>query len=165
MVVAPTSNASPWGSSPYVVAYAPPAVASRAHRGLTLEIGAGLGTTSVDESASGGAFAIGLWVTHDVSLTFRLTEVGEVGFVGASTQYFASQRLWIGGGVGSMSQLAPDEYGGTMRVSGAAGFFRTGYNLAESGRHALSISGELQGGAIENVNRFVGLVAIGYQLL
>ena len=160
--------ASPWGSSPHVIAYAPPHVSSgadRAHRGLTLEVGLGGGTTSVDESAAAGTFAIGWWITRDFALAFRATDVGAFGFVGGSLQYYGSERLWIGGGAGRLGEDGMDEFGGTAPIgSGPGGFLRAGYNLGQGGRHALSFSAELQVGAIE-VNRVVGFLAIGYQLL
>jgi hypothetical protein len=159
-------TASPWGASPYVVDYTPPVVQDRAHRGLTLEIAAGGGTTSRDESAGGGTFAIGLWCTRELALTFRATDVGSFGFVGASVQYYAMPKLWVGGGFGQVSEVVMDPYGYySDRITGAGGFGRVGYNVGQSGRHALYLSAEAQGGIIEQRNRVVALFAIGYQLL
>ena len=156
---------SPWGGSPYVVPYRPPPVESREHRGLTLEIAAGGGSTSLDASAGGVTFAIGVWLAHDVALAFRVTDVGAVGFVGGSVQYYATATIWGGAGLGQSSERGMGEFGGTTRTNGTGGFVRAGYNLAQSGSHALYVSGEIQAGSIEGVARAVGLVAIGYQLL
>jgi hypothetical protein len=160
-----TAPASPWGSSPYVGSYDPPAVAGRAHRGVTLELAASAGTTSLDASTGGGGFAIGGWVTREVALAFRVTELGAFGFAGMSAQYYATPRLWGGAGLGGLSERGMDEYGGISRTDGPGGFLRAGYNLARGGAHALYVSGELQGGAVEQETRVVGLIAIGYQLL
>jgi hypothetical protein len=139
--------------------------ASRAHRGLTLEVAAAVGTTSRDESAGGASFGIGLWVTREVALTFRATDTGTIGFVGASAQYYPTNRAWLGGGIGSISEEVMDFYGYTERIRGPGGFLRAGYNIGQSGRHALTLFGELQMGAVEGINRVVGLGSIGYQLL
>jgi hypothetical protein len=156
---------SPFGSSPYVVAYQPPPEVERAHHGLTLEIAVGAGSTSIDNSTAGVAFAIGLWVQHDFALAFRLSEVGAYGFVGASVQYTPAPSLWLGAGLGNLGERSFDADGYSMRTNGAGGFARAGYNLAASGRHALYVSGELQVGAIGDQTRTVALLALGYQLL
>jgi hypothetical protein len=156
---------SPYGTSPFVVAYQPPPKVDRAHRGVTLEFALGGGTTSVDQSAGGFAFALGFWISHDVSLAFRVTQLGSFGFVGGSGQYYATKSIWLGAGVGQLSERMMDEYGGTDRDGGTGGFLRAGYNLAGSGTHALYLSGELQAGQVADQTRAVGLVAIGYQML
>jgi hypothetical protein len=156
---------SPYGSSPYVVAYQPPPEVERAHHGLTLEVALGAGSTSIDNSTAGVSFAIGLWIQHDFALAFRLSEVGAYGFVGASVQYTATPSLWLGAGLGNLGERSFDADGYSMRTNGAGGFARAGYNLAASGRHALYVSGELQAGAIGDQTRAVALLALGYQLL
>ncbi len=155
---------SPWGSSPYVVAYTPPAVTDHSHRGFTLEFALGGGTTSLDESAGSATFAIGGWLSHDVALAFRVTGVGAYSLVGGSVQYYATDSLWLGGGLGSFSERTMDDYYGTDRVSGGGGFVRTGYNFAGKA-HVLYVSGELQAGSIDGELRGTALVALGYQLL
>jgi len=165
IVLALVLCASAAKANPFVVAYNPPPEVDRSHRGLTLEIAAGAGTTSVDDSAGGGSFSIGGWLTHDVALAFRVSEVGAYGFAGGSLQYYATESLWLGGGAGSFSERGMDEFGGTTRVSGGGGFVRAGYELARGGRHALYVSGEVQAGSIEGEGRVVGFVALGYQLL
>lgn len=156
---------SPYGTSPFVVAYQPPPKVDRAHRGLTLEFALGGGTTSVDKSTGGITFALGFWISHDVSLAFRVTELGAFGFVGGSGQYYATKSLWLGAGAGQLSESFMDQYGGTDRDGGTGGFLRAGYNLAGAGTHALYVSGELQAGQIDDQTRAVALVAIGYQML
>lgn len=156
---------SPWGSSPYVVAYAPPPEVDRSHRGLTLEFALGGGTTSLDESAGSVTFAIGGWISHDVALAFRVTDVGAYSFVGGSVQYFATPSLWLGAGAGQLSESTSDEFGGTDRVDGPGGFLRAGYKLAGRRTHSLYVSGELQAGSIDGEPRTAGLLALGYQLL
>jgi hypothetical protein len=156
---------SPFGSSPHVVAYNPPVVADRAHRGLTLEIAVGGGTTSIDSDTGAVTFAIGAWITRDISLAFRATDVGSVGFVGGSLQYYATRSVWLGAGAGSFSEQAMDEFGGFTRASGGGGFARGGFNLARGGKHALYVSGEIQAGGIDGLTRAVALVSLGYQLL
>jgi hypothetical protein len=157
--------ASSFGTSPFVVAYQPPPEVDHSHRGLTLELSLGGGTTSVDQSATAGSFAIGGWITHDLVLTFRATAVGAFGFVGGSAQYYATRSLWLGAGGGELSERAMDEYGGTVRDSGTGGFLRAGYNLTGSGANALYLAGELQAGQINDQSRAVAFVAIGYQRL
>jgi hypothetical protein len=159
------ATVSPFGSSPHVVAYDPPAVPDRAHRGLTLEIALGGGTTSLDTNAGAITFAIGGWITRELSLAFRVSQVGSVGFVGGSAQYYATRSLWLGAGAGGLSERAMDEYGGFTRDDGTGGFIRAGYNLARGGKHALYVSGELQGGVVEDVTRMVALFSLGYQML
>ncbi len=156
---------SPWGTSPYVVAYQPPPEIERAHRGLTLDVALGAGSTSLDASTAGVTFGIGLWVQHDFALTFRVSEVGAYGFVGASVQYYATPSFWLGTGLGSFAERTFDAGGYSMRSNGAGGFVRAGYNLAASGPHALYVAGELQAGAIVDQTRGVALLALGYQLL
>jgi hypothetical protein len=156
---------SPYGTTPFVVAYQPPPKVDRAHHGLTLEIALGGGTTSVDQSAGGLTFAIGGWISHDLSLSFRASFIGAFEFVGGSAQYYATRSVWLGAGAGQLSESFMDEYGGTDRTGGTGGFARAGYNLAGSGRNALYVSGELQAGQIEDRTRAVALVAIGYQML
>jgi hypothetical protein len=161
----PAITVSPWGSSPYVIAYQPPPEVERAHRGLTVEAAFGAGTTTLDASASSVAFAAGAWVSHDLALAFRISHVGAYEFFGASAQYFAAPSVWVGVGVGNLSERGMDEYGGTIRTSGGGGFVRAGYNLATRGSNALYMSGELQAGAITGQTREVGLFAFGYQFL
>jgi hypothetical protein len=110
-------------------------------------------------------FALGFWISHDVSLAFRVTQLGAIGFVGGSGQYYATRSLWLGAGVGQLSARSMDPYGGTERDGGTGGFLRAGYNLAGSGTHALYLSGELQAGRVEDETRSAALVAIGYQML
>jgi hypothetical protein len=156
---------SPYGTSPFVVAYQPPPKVDRAHRGVTLELALGGGTTSVDKSTGGITFALGFWISHDVSLAFRYSHLGAFQFVGGSGQYYATKSLWLGAGVGQLSESFMDEYGGTDRDGGTGGFLRAGYNIAGSGTHALYVSGELQAGQVDDQTRAVALVAIGYQML
>jgi len=157
---------SPYGTSPFVVAYAPPAVTDPAHHGFTLQFELGGGSTSVDSSASAVGFQLGGWLTHDLSLAFRFTASGSFRFVGGSVQYYALPSLWFGGGVGGLTEMTPDyEYDAPSKISGTGGFARVGYNLVEHGEHALYVSGELQGGQIEGVTRAVAFLSLGYQLL
>jgi hypothetical protein len=152
-------------ANPLVVAYNPPPEIDRAHRGLTLEIAAGAGSTSVDDSAGGVSFAIGGWITHDLALAFRASDIGAYAFAGGSLQYYATPSLWLGAGAGSLGERGMDQYGGTTQASGGGGFVRAGYELAHGGRHALYVSGEVQGGSVAGEGRVVGFVALGYQLL
>ncbi len=165
---APAPNAvvvSPWGSSPYVVPYQPPPKVARAHRGLTLEVALGAGSTSVDASAGGVTFAIGVWLTRDAALAFRVTDVGAYGFLGASIQYYATHSLWLGTGIGGLSERGMDEFGGTTRTSGTGGFARIGYELVDGDPHALYLSAEVQAGSVADQSRGVALIALGYQML
>ncbi|CAN5909640.1 hypothetical protein BH11MYX2_BH11MYX2_27670 [soil metagenome] len=169
---APTAKApavSPWGSSPAVVAYTPPAIApeeSHAHRGLTLEGSLLGGTTSRDTSAGGGAFALGFWVTPDVALAFRVTSIGNFGFVGASVQYEQKDAHWfLGAGAGQLIETYMDYDGYSNHSDAAGGFARVGYNFTQGDAHALYISGEIQGGNIQDRNRVTGFIALGYQML
>jgi hypothetical protein len=157
--------ASPFGTSPYVVAYQPPPNVETAHHGLTLELALGAGNTSLDPSTAAVAFAIGLSIRTDVAIAFRVTQVGSYGFVGASAQYFATPSLWLGAGLGNLSERTLDADGYSMRTNGAGGFLRAGYNLAASGPHALYVSAELQGGTLDDQTRGIALLALGYQLL
>jgi hypothetical protein len=162
----PVTSAAPvQGSSSYVVPYQPPAVTDPAHHGFTLELAAGLGTTSVDRTSGGASVAIGGWLAHDVSLAFRVTAVGAFGFAGGALQYYAMPTLWASGGVGLFSERVPDSFGGTLRNDGSGGFVRLGYNLGQSGVHALYVSGEIQGGIVADETRAVAIVSVGYQLL
>src|SRR6185312_7881937 len=95
---------SPYGTSPYVVAYQPPPEVDSAHHGLTLELALGAGNTSMDASTAAVTFAIGLSIRTDVAIAFRVTQVGAYGFVGASAQYYATPSLWLGAGLGNLSE-------------------------------------------------------------
>jgi hypothetical protein len=160
------TTASPYGTSQYVVAYAPPAVADPAHRGFTLQFELGGGSTSVESSAGAVAFQLGGWLTHDLSLAFRFSTSGSFMFVGGSAQYYALRSLWFGGGIGGLTEKTPDyAYDEPSKISGTGGFARIGYNLVERGEHALYVAGEVQGGQIGGVTRAVAFVSLGYQLL
>jgi hypothetical protein len=162
----PSPMPSPYGTSPFVVAYQPPPPEiDHAHHGLTLEAALGGGSTSLDASAGAVTFAIGGWATHDLAISFRITGVGRYDFVGASAQYFPTHALWFGAGLGALDERSMDAFGDTARTSGGGGFVRAGYNLATSGAHALYLSGELQLGGVGGQLRSVGLLALGYQLL
>lgn len=157
---------SPYGTSPFVVAYAPPPVTDPAHHGFTLQFELGGGSTSADSSASAFAFQLGGWLTHDLSLAFRVSGTGSFMFVGGSAQYYPLRSLWLGAGIGGMTEKTPDyAYDAPSKLSGTGGFARVGYNLVEHGEHALYVSGEVQAGQIEGVTRAVALVSLGYQLL
>jgi len=160
-----TPNASPWGTSPYVVAYQPPAVVPSEHHGLTLEAAFAGGSTSSESSTGGFTFAIGGWLHHDFALAFRATAVGSFDFVGVSAQYYPTESLWLGAGLGSLQQKNLDMYDGTTRINGGGAFARIGYELAGGHPHTLYVSGELQAGAIDNQTRAVAIFALGYQLL
>ncbi|HET9990722.1 MAG TPA: hypothetical protein VFQ65_19465 [Kofleriaceae bacterium] len=162
---APAAPVSPYGTSPFVVAYQPPPEVERAHHGLTLEVALGAGSTSRDASSAAVTFALGLWIQHDFALAFRVTQTGSYGFVGASVQYSCTPSLWLGAGLGNLSERTYDADGYSMRANGAGGFVRAGYNLAASGPHALYVAGELQAGTIDGETREVALLALGYQLL
>lgn len=157
---------SPYGTSQFVVAYAPPPVTDPAHHGFTLQFELGGGSTSVESSASAVAFELGGWLTHDLSLAFRFSTAGSFRFVGGSAQYYALPSLWFGAGIGGLTEKTPDyAYDAPSKISGTGGFARIGYNLVEHGEHALYVSAELQGGQIEGVTRAVAFVSLGYQLL
>lgn len=151
--------------SPYVVAYNPPPVEDRAHKGLTLELSFGPATTSIDNSTGGGTLAVGGWVTREAALAFRVTEIGSYGFVGGSLQYFAAPHIWVGGGAGALSERTMDQYGGIAQADGGGGFIRAGYELASSGRNALYLSGEVQAGSVGGEGRVLAFAALGWQLL
>jgi hypothetical protein len=168
MLVSATAFADPpppAAASPFVVAYQPPPEVDRAHHGLTLELALGAGTTSVDSSAGSVTFAIGGWLSHDVALAFRMSRVGSYEFAGGSLQYYATPVLWFGAGGGSLIERSMDEFGGTASASGGGGFVRAGFNFAGHGTRAFYVSGELQGGSIDDQTHGVALVALGYQML
>jgi hypothetical protein len=58
-----------------------------------------------------------------------------------------------------------DQFGATSSSDGLGGFVRAGVNVAQAGRHAVYLSGELQAGNIDMVTQTGAFVAIGYQLL
>ena len=150
--------------TPYVVAYEPPAVVERDHRGLTLEVAVATGATPQDGGAGGATFAIGGWLSRDLSLAFRATSVGAFHFAGGSAQYVITPALWFGAGLGQLSERGMDADGFTTRSAGLGGFARVGYQLAGSRTHALYVSVETQVGGIDDQALALGLIAIGYQL-
>lgn len=163
LAVARVASAEP-AASAFVVPYAPPPVVDSAHRGLTLELALGAGTSSQDTSTGGIAFAAGAWLHHDAALAFRATLIGHFSFVGGSLQYFATPSLWIGGGLGSLSERRMDDQGGFERDSGFGGFARVGYQLTGH-HHGLYLTGEVQAASIGDEARGTALLAVGYQLL
>jgi hypothetical protein len=163
LLASATAFADPPPSS-FVVPYQPPPEVDHAHRGMTLEIALGAGTTSFDSSAGSVTFAIGGWLSHDVALAFRMTGVGSYEFAGASLQYYATPVLWLGAGAGSLVERSMDEFG-TTSASGGGGFLRAGYNFAGHGTTAWYLTGEVQSGSVEDQTRSVALVALGYQML
>ena len=167
----PPSTASPWGSSPFVVDYTPPAVvtymppppppaSARAHSGFTLEAALGGATTSRDSNTVAFTLALGGWMDRDVALSLRFSGMGSYGFAGASLQYYVAHSLWLGAGVGDMRVTRYDE-----RSDGIGGFARVGYQLTQSGVNAVYLSGEVQGASIDGETHAIALAAIGYQLL
>jgi hypothetical protein len=165
MLAAVAAHADP-GTSPYVVAYQPPPVEeSAAHRGFTFEAALGGGTTSYDAAAQALSFGIGGWITHDVSLAFRVSYVGTMAFVGASVQYDVTPRWWLGGGAGGLNMRTMDAAGGTTtRATGPGGFGRIGYDVAVGEPHTLYVAAELQAGSVASDTAVVGAIALGYQL-
>ena len=149
----------------YVVPYQPPPEVDHRYHGLTLEAALGGGSTSLDASTGCVTFAIGGWMSRDIALAFRVTAAGSYHFVGASVQVRATPSLWLGGGLGSLGEIGMDEFGYSTTANGFGGFARIGYQVAETGSHALYLSAELQGGTIGGELRTVGLLAIGYQYL
>jgi hypothetical protein len=164
----PAPAASPWGSSPNVVSYAPPAIVetNRAHHGVTFEASVFEGTSSTEKTTTGLSAALGLWVAEPVALAFRMTGTGKFFFVGGSVQFEPKQARWFAGaGVGQLAESTMDVDGYNKNSHGLGGFARAGYNIVGGNPHALYVSGELQAGQIEDRTRVVGVVALGYQLL
>jgi hypothetical protein len=156
-------------AQPNVVRYEPPAVPTRAYQGITLELFGSLATTSIQTSTGGGGFAFGVWLTPQLAIAFRLHESDDIGLLGAAGQYRVTDRAWLGAEIGRMSEDVEtrDRFGfpDIEVFYGIGGSFRAGYNLLQSGRHAVYASGEIAGGVIENNTRVVGTLSLGYQLL
>lgn len=159
-MTAPTP--SPYGTSPYVVAYIPPVITDSSHHGLTLEVA--LGGGSAGNGGDGAlTFAIGGWLNYDLALAFRASVLGHFSMVAASAQYDVTPRLWLGAGIGSMRERYDQLYMDDQ--SGVGGFARAGFQLANSGSHAVYISAELQVGSVGNDVPVLGMLLLGYQML
>lgn len=156
---------SPWGSSPFVVAYEPPPQTPRTlpHHGLTFEVAAGAGSTTIESSVPAFTLAIGGWLSPELSLALRVSAAGRMQFVGGSGQLVLTRDLWLGAGLGQLSEQPMDGTDGE-RSDGFGGFGRVGYQIAGD-RHVLYVAAELQAGSVAGERRAVGLLTFGYQLL
>jgi hypothetical protein len=152
---------------------APPPPADRTHRGFTVGLGIGIaslsdGQNSVD--AINGRFFAGGWLSRATALTFDASSYGvndsgrsDASFTvyGVGVQQYLGTRSWIGGTVGA-AQVTGNGFTSDS-VLGLVG--RGGYNILESGPHALSLTLELSVGFFDP-EALVGFSAgIGYQLL
>lgn len=164
-------QASPWGTSPYVVAYQPPSVRSRVRRGLTLEVFAGTGAGSNGLTATqlgAGGFAIGGWVSRRIALTFRMQGTGELNGPGVAVQYTLRPRTWVGAGISMLSRRTTyEEYvrTGESKIVASGFHVRSGCNLYESGRNAMYAAIDLTGIAFDGELYGAAAVLLGYQLL
>ena len=160
----------PGAQQPGMQAAPPPT--DRSHRGFTIGIGVGVaslsdGQNSVD--AINGRFFAGGWLSRATALTFDASSYainhsdyyGALNVYGLGLQQYLSARTWVGGTVGA-AQITESGFS-SDRVLGLVG--RGGYNIFESGPHALSLSLELAVGFFKS-DALVGFSAgIGYQLL
>ena len=151
----------------------PPPTVDRTHRGFTIGLGVGIaslsdGNNSVD--AINGRFFAGGWLSRATALTFDASSYSvndssrsssSFNVYGLGIQQYLGARSWIGGTVGA-AQIVDSGFTSDS-VLGLVG--RGGYNILESGPHALSLTLELSVGFFDP-EALVGFSAgIGYQLL
>lgn len=151
---------------------APPPPTDRSHRGFTIGVGLGIASLSDGQNSAdaiNGRFFAGGWLSRATALTFDASSyaVNDAGSSGAFNVYglglqqYISARTWVGGTVGA-AQITDNGFNSDS-VLGIVG--RGGYNILESGPHALSLTLELAVGFFE-ADSLVGFSAgIGYQLL
>lgn len=154
---------------------ATPAPTAPSRRGATLGLGMGFASLSSDQDsidATNGRFFVGGWLTHTTALTFdassymisndnRRGSSGAFTVYGLGLQHYVSDRAWLSGVMGSARVTTSS--GDSDNVFSLVG--RGGYNVLQSGPHALSLTLELAAGFFEP-ETLVGFSAgIGYQLL
>lgn len=151
---------------------APPPPTDHTHQGFTIGVGVGLASLRDGQSsvnAINGRFFVGGWLSRATALTFDASSYavndanasGAVNVYGLGLQQYVGAHSWIGGTVGAASIFGNGYQ--SESVLGLVG--RGGYNIFESGPHALSLTLELTVGFFDP-EALVGFSAgIGYQLL
>lgn len=167
-------------------------------QGFTMEIGLGASfmtrtdeVNRVEDDKFGLAplsIGLGAWLSRDVAVTFRMsgtslfqdrgggTEQVVLGFYGTSLQYYVTDKVYLGGGVG-LGLLAGLPLGldfnrnrdAFVPRAGVAGSLRTGVAFFSNKRNQVSLTGEVvplwlgDSGARPDVVGFA--VGLGWQLM
>ena len=154
-----------------------PSSSSSPRHGITFEANAGLGWvrsggTVSDVGYGGLSLGLGAWLSRQTALTFRVagasSEAGDgrvtQSFAGPSLQYWGTEHVWVGAGVGLARIDLPFEL-----HFGASADLRVGFAVSVSRAHALSVSLEATPAVIRvegDVHVVTSLgVLLGYQLL
>jgi hypothetical protein len=165
--------------------YAPaPVSTSPLGRGFTFEANLGLGwlraTSDSGESEDSdigiGGFNVGLggWISERTAFSLRIAGVtyseggGSItgSFVGGALQYWTTENLWLGGGVGlGIASLDIDGEPAIDPETGLGLDLRVGFTPSIAGQHSLNFSFEvnpsfLDGGTLTGI-----ALLIGYQYL
>lgn len=154
---APVPDPAP---APAPVPNEPPEPQNHKH-GLTFEANLGValmwatanGNTTDKEGALGGLnLGLGGWINPRVAVSLRIGAVtysesaGDArlttAFVGPSVQYWATDHLWLGGGVG-VGVIRVSDREGAGRETGMGFDVRAGYTFSTTSEDTLNISLEL----------------------
>lgn len=171
----PQPSPEPTVQAPGMQAAAPSPPTHRSRHGATFGVGVGMASLTSGQDKSGainGRFFVGGWLTHTTALIFdassyAIDENNSRGTSGAFTvygiglQHYLTDRTWISGAMGSALVTLPN--GDSENVFSLVG--RGGYNIFESGPHALSLTLEMAAGFFEPETLTGFSAGIGYQLL
>jgi hypothetical protein len=190
----PVASGGPPGTTPAFAPQAPPPPVVRERHGVTLEVNLGLGlvwarsgdNTSDTETALAGLDAgLGGWLNPSAALSFRVAGTTfhpsdgvqfTSGFVGPSLQYWTSDHVWLGGGVGLAFVSVRHDGGGDQPDSdtGLGLDLRLGYTFSTASDHTFNLSVELNPGFFhvdtglgsgEDINLNSFGILLGYQHL
>ncbi len=151
---------------------------------MTVEVGLGVGWLNISgnsdsETSDLGTslfFAVGAWITPQLAITGRIAAVGlseddlsvTHAFFGPALQYWLTDQVWLGGGVGLTGFRVSDGFSGEQ-IDGFGFDLRAGYSLSVGGENTLNLSFELIPGFYSEGGesaRITGIgVLLGYQHL
>ena len=152
------------------------AASATAHAGATFEVNAGVAVSYAKQDSASDTQVGGAWPGlaagarfGDLAITGRLSAIlfdGSVHvFAGPAIQWWASERIFLGAGVGigaiELEDELPDGTAGyqTLGVS-----LRAGWNLRPERRHRITLSLELTPGVYPDGLFDIGIaLAAGYQ--
>lgn len=141
---------------------------------MTVEVGLGAGwlvDSDAEEASDLGtslSFGVGGWLNPQLALTARIAAVGlsenEISvthaFLGPALQYWLTDQLWLGGGVGLTSFRVSDGFS-AAQVEGFGFDVRAGYSLNVGGENTLHLSVELIPGFYSENGESTRLTGIG----
>lgn len=187
----------PYGQSYNGYAMPPPAPASAAAprssprgHGLTVEVGLGFGQLSTDadgvtteESGGAGALSIGGWLSPNLAISFRVNAVSYTSdaygyesessnvtksFYGATLQYWFTDSLWMGGGLGGGEMKVKVDDGTDYVIfqeKGVSADLRVGFTPLVWNQSSLNVSLEVSPLWLEDASSTALAVLASYQYL